>query len=169
MYSSIFMKIQQNNNQQLLVYTAFGTGGGGMKLLFFTNGFIAKKAPLKCIRNSASGRLPHNYGWFRVWLQFKSCHIMGWLLADRAYISYGETVSLDSYLHYLESWTSAIWQLYPQYLQWWCCIVYIYARFLLLVVKRDSGIQLSTVDLSSFVCCCECFSNRNPQIRLRFG
>ena len=44
-----------------------------------------------------------------------------------------------------------------------------YARFSLLAAKRDRGIPRSTVDLSSSVRCCKCFSGRNPQIRLRLG
>ena len=70
-----------------------------------------------------------------------------------------------SYLRRLESWSSAVWQLHPQYLQWWHCIVHIYARFSLLASKRDREIQRSTVALLSFVCCCEWFSNPYTPIR----
>ena len=48
------------------------------------------------------------------------------------------------------------------------CIVRIYARLSLLAVKRNREIPSSIVDLSSSVRCYKCFSDRNPQIRLRF-
>ena len=41
-------------------------------------------------------------------------------------------------------------------------------KILALAVEAVREIQHSTVALSSFVCCCECFSNPSTQIRLRF-